>query len=65
MAPNDVQLRVYTDREWDEIINMCEINLINIPHPKYDVWRCPSCERLYVFEDFNEKAIKIYKLEQE
>lgn len=58
MAPNDIQLRVYTDKEWDDIINMGEIDSINIPDPKYDVWRCPKCERIYVFEDFIEKAIK-------
>jgi len=64
MAPNDIQLRVYTDREWDDIINMGEIDSINIPHPKIDVWRCPKCERVYVFEYGNHKVIKVYKLEE-
>lgn len=31
---------------------------------KVDVWRCPKCERIYVFEYGNHKAIKVYKLEE-
>jgi hypothetical protein len=65
MAPNGIQLRVYTDKEWDDIINIGEMDSINIPPPKLDVWRCPKCERIYVFEYANDKAIKIYKLEEE
>lgn len=64
-APNDIQLRVYTDKKRDDINNMGEIDSINIPHPKYDVWRCPKCERIYVFEDGNYSAIKVYKVETE
>jgi hypothetical protein len=41
MVPNDIELRVYTDREWDEIVDMGEIDPVNIPQPKMDVWRCP------------------------
>ena len=63
-APNDIELKVYTDREWDEILNNDLIDPLTIPDPKYGVWRCPKCERLYFFEDGNDKAIKIYKLEE-
>lgn len=61
-APNDVQLRVYTDKEWDSILSSEEINTWMIPLPKYDVWRCPSCKRIYVFEDNNDVPIMIYNL---
>lgn len=61
-APNDIQLRVYTDREWDEIMNLGMIDSVDIPLPKYDVWRCPKCERLYVWREGNTMA-KIYSLE--
>ena len=64
LATNDIELRVYTDREWDEIINNDLIDPITIPFPEYEVWRCPKCERLYFFEDGNDNAIKIYKLEE-
>ena len=63
-APNDFELKVYTDREWDKIINLDIIDPIALPDPQYDVWRCPKCERLYFFNNGNDKAIKIYKLEE-
>lgn len=61
-APNNIQLRVYTDKEWDAIINCEEIKPWMIPLPKYDVWRCPYCKRIYVFEDNNDVPIMIYNL---
>ena len=64
-APNDVELRVYTDREWDNILSVDTINTWKIPLPKYDVWRCPKCERVLVFEEGNDRAIKEYILAEE
>jgi hypothetical protein len=61
-APNDAQLRVYTDVEWDTIIQT-EGKLEDLPFPKNDVWRCPECERIYFFE--GNKIIKVYVLEPE
>ena len=62
-APNDIQLRVYTDKEWDSILSVDTIEAWKFPLPRYDVWRCPKCERIYVFDDGSDKAIKVYKLE--
>lgn len=31
----------------------------------YDVWRCPDCGRLYVFEKSNNKVLLCYKPEDE
>lgn len=42
LASNDIELRVYTDQEWDEIINCELLDSIKIPHPKYDAWKCPN-----------------------
>ena len=36
-----------------------------IPLPKYDVWMCPKCKRIYVFEDKNDKPIMIFSLEKD
>ena len=63
-CPNDVQLYVYTDAEWDAIINMGVIDPIDIPSPKYDVWRCPKCGRIYVYGDGYGEPIAVYTLEQ-
>jgi hypothetical protein len=62
-APNDVQLRVYTDKEWDAILENETIETWKIPLPSFDIWRCPKCERIYVFSEDSDKAIKIYSLE--
>lgn len=64
MAPNDIQLRVYTDKEWDNILSVDTINTWEIPLPHYDVWKCPKCERVYVFEEGTDEAIKVYKIEE-
>ncbi|MCL2015788.1 MAG: hypothetical protein FWG68_06020 [Defluviitaleaceae bacterium] len=61
MAPNDIQIRMYTDKEWDKILEVDTIESWKFPLPKNDVWRCPTCERLYFFED--NKVIKTYALE--
>jgi hypothetical protein len=59
-APNDVEWRVYSDREWDEITNCNTIDPVYIPFPNIEVWRCPKCERVYVFK--NNQLIKYYVL---
>ena len=50
-APNDVELHVYSDREWDDIINLESIVPVDIPDPRFSVWKCPICHRIYVFDD--------------
>ena len=63
-APNDIQLRVYTDREWDAICDCDSIQPWMIPEPQYDVWRCPVCKRLYIYADSKESPIMVYRLEK-
>ena len=60
--PNDVELRVYTDSEWDSILENDTIETWKIPLPQNDVWRCPLCERVYVFQ--KSKLIRTYIPEQ-
>ncbi|EBF5850523.1 hypothetical protein HZU95_002883 [Listeria monocytogenes] len=62
MSPNDIELRVYTDKEWDELTNLGMIDSVDIPFPKLDVWRCPVCKRLYVFD--GDKLKYQYALEE-
>lgn len=63
LAPNDIELRVYTDKEWDGIVNLGEIDSVDIPLPTREVWRCPKCERIYVFHE--DELVKTYVLEKE
>lgn len=63
-TPNNIEYVVYSDIEWSKIIDTDMLEPWKIPQPKYDVWRCPKCERIYVFKDNMDKAHKIYKLEE-
>lgn len=67
-VPNEIEYRAYSDREWEEkILEKDWLETIAIPYPEHYVWRCPVCERLYVFKYGMGygKALKVYKLEEE
>lgn len=65
-VPNDIVLRVYTDREWDEILDCGDtIEPWKIPLPEHEVWKCPNCNRIYVFEKGNNTPIMRYILEKD
>ena len=59
-VPNDVELFVYTGEEWDEILIFDTFETWIIPAPKYEVWKCPKCGKIYVFKDGDNEAIKVY-----
>ncbi|RCW48610.1 hypothetical protein DFP97_106314 [Paenibacillus prosopidis] len=59
LVPNDIQLRVYTDFEWEEVLNNDLVE--DIPLPKYDVWCCTNCKRIIFFDGL--KVEMVYKLE--
>ena len=62
-SPNEINLVVYTDIEWDTMMNCDSVQPWMLPLPKYDVWRCPKCKRIYVFENGNDEALLVYKIE--
>ena len=64
-VPNDVQLWVYTDKEWDGIMSDEVLIPWQIPLPKYDVWMCPECKRVFVFENGNNIPVMKYVLESD
>ncbi|SFF46770.1 hypothetical protein SAMN04487969_14521 [Paenibacillus algorifonticola] len=59
--PNDVQLWVFTDKEFQDFSERAFNEEYIVYFPKYDVWKCNSCERIYFFE--NGKLVKSYILE--
>jgi hypothetical protein len=61
LVPNDVELRVYTDREWDEYMIGDSIDPVTIPRPQYDVWKCSVCGRVNVFK--GNSLIRTYIVE--
>ncbi len=62
-VPNNIELIVYSDYEWDEICKDDVIHPWLIPSPKYEVWRCPECKRIYVYDPPNNIPIMVYSLE--
>ncbi|MCL2141267.1 MAG: hypothetical protein FWH46_00065 [Methanimicrococcus sp.] len=62
-VPNDIELIVYTGRQWESEINIGVINSLDIPLPRYNVWRCPICKRVYLFEQNTGIMIKAYAIE--
>jgi len=63
-CPNNIQYYVFSDPEWDEIIGMRSIeNTLDIPDPKYDVWKCPNCERIHIFD--GTKLLVTYVIERD
>ena len=60
IIPNANELIVYTSIEWEEILQRDIVETWKIPLPKYDVWKCPKCERIYIFKNGDNKAIKVY-----
>lgn len=63
-SPNDVELVVYTDKEWDKICNCDSLQPWMIPSPQYEVWRCPVCKRICVYERQKNVPIMVYALEK-
>jgi len=62
-ASNNIELIVYTNEEWSTILKNDILETWKIPVPKYEVWKCPKCERIYVFKNGDNKAIKLYTRE--
>lgn len=62
-APNEIELIVYTDREWSEICDCDSIQPWMIPRPHYNVWKCPDCQRLYFYEGDADMPCMVYQVE--
>lgn len=62
-AVNEIQYHVYSDLEWQKILEKDKISPLELPDPKHDVWKCPLCERIYIFSN-EGRVIKQYKLEK-
>lgn len=62
--PNDIEYWVYSDKQSDKILENDIISTLELGMSyDYNVWRCPKCNRLYVFENGRNEVIAVYKLE--
>ena len=63
--PNDIQHWVYTDKKKDAVSASDVIEATKLLDAvDYDVWLCPNCKRLWVFEEGKASAKYLYKLEE-
>ena len=52
LTPNDINVWCYTDRRLDEIMADDSVSTLKLADLyDYEVWVCPCCKRLYVFEN--------------
>lgn len=62
-VPNEVELHVFSDKTWVDVFEQEKLDPAELPYTEYVVWKCDSCQRLYLFE--GDKVKKIYKVEEE
>lgn len=63
-TPNNIQFHVFSDKQMDQILENDTISTVDLftKMEEYEVWRCPQCKRLYVFEENSKEAKYIYEL---
>lgn len=67
-TPNDIELWVFSDKKLDSILENDNISTLELTDLfDYNVWCCPNCKRLYVFnEKEDSNCVKyVYHLEQD
>ena len=63
-SPNNIQLWVYSDRKMDKILEKDTIDVIELSNMEdFEVWLCPNCKRLSVFEPGSSSVKYTYQLE--
>ena len=66
-SPNDIEFWVFSDKTMDEMSYEDNIPFLSLFNKEdYNVWLCPKCRRLYVFDEkvSADKPICVYKPEE-
>lgn len=59
----EIEYKLFNEEEWLLLLDRSEKEpVINIDVDKHSIWKCPTCRRLYIFEEYNDKP-QVYKLE--
>jgi hypothetical protein len=63
-SPNDTQLIIFTDREWEKIQEDVQggRDIFDI-EPQNEAWRCTKCQRIYFFQ--GNSVVLRYAIEQD
>lgn len=77
-VPNDIEFKAFSDKRLCELIDnppalsSDPLQFVQdfydlMEMADYEVWRCPKCRRLYIFDNQNNsnKVRFVYKLEEE
>ena len=65
-TPNDIEFHVMSDRRLCDIQQADSIGTVEMADSfDYNVWRCPDCGRLYVYDDKGSSALFVYTIEEE
>ena len=66
LMPNDIQYWVYSDNKMDEICTNSSIDVDELSDIEdYEVWLCPKCKRLYIFENGSQTVKYVYHIEED
>ena len=60
----DIQYRIYSDKEWIDIIEAEEkyTSPLLIPYPEKTAWLCPKCKRLHIWKTGEMERVALYEL---
>lgn len=50
-SPNEIQYYAFSANQWKYLLTCGEIDVLTIPDPEGEIWRCPQCERLCWFSE--------------
>ena len=63
----EVQYLIFSDNKWIELLDKLDegakLGNIGIGYAMIS-WKCPACERLYIFREGSELAARVYKIEE-
>ena len=66
LIPNEIEFAVYSDKRMCEILENDMVDTLDLAQMnEYDVWKCPKCDRLYIFRKPDGKVLRVYKPEDE
>lgn len=64
----DVEYSLVSHAQWNNLAERTENgeNFVDIEDSilTNSLWKCPSCQRIYIFEDGNDVPLQVYNLEK-
>jgi hypothetical protein len=65
-SPNKIEYVIYNNMDWLSLISKEKLDpMLDIPSPSIDFWKCPNCQRIYIWKYGEDHPIKVYKIEED